>query len=72
MLSFLLLFHMIKTMSEENKRGKPRGPAEPVEVRCPKCGRTAIIYLPREPVPICEECNVQMDIRELLDEGKSY
>jgi hypothetical protein len=59
-------------MSEENKRGKPRGSAEAVEVGCSKCGRTAIIYIPRESVPNCEDCKIPMVIRELLDEGKSY
>ena len=59
-------------MADKNNRKGVRGPAEPVEVGCPKCSRTSIIYLPREPVPRCPECNVEMVIRELLDEGKSY
>jgi ribosomal protein S27E len=59
-------------MDNKNNRKGVRGPAEPVEVGCLKCGRTAIIYLPKEPVPRCEECGVEMVIRELLDEGKSY
>ena len=44
---------------------------EPVEVKCPKCGQIQIIYLPKEEIPICETCHVQMVISELLDEGKS-
>jgi ribosomal protein S27E len=44
---------------------------EPVEVKCPKCGRTEIIYLPNEDIPVCEKCRIRMVISELLDEGKS-
>jgi len=44
---------------------------EPVEVKCPKCGRTEIIYLPNEEIPVCEKCGKRMIISELLDEGKS-
>jgi ribosomal protein S27E len=49
-----------------------REKAEAVEVGCPKCKRTAIVYLPREEIPKCETCHIRMVIRELLDEGKSY
>ncbi|SMC27125.1 hypothetical protein SAMN02746041_02868 [Desulfacinum hydrothermale DSM 13146] len=45
---------------------------EPVEVMCPKCKETRIIYLPKEEIPACPRCGVPMVIRELLDEGKSY
>ncbi len=45
---------------------------EPVEVYCPRCGRTQIVYLPKEKVPLCPDCRIEMMIRELLDEGKSY
>lgn len=45
---------------------------EAIEVKCPKCGRTEIIYVPKEEIPKCSVCNVSMVIRELLDEGKSY
>lgn len=45
---------------------------EPVEVVCPKCQRTEIVYLPKESIPKCEDCNVPMMLRELLREGKSY
>lgn len=49
-----------------------RGRREPVEVRCPRCRYTEIIYLPKEEIPRCPQCNIQMSISELLDEGKSY
>jgi ribosomal protein S27E len=49
-----------------------RGKQEPVEVICPKCRYTEIIYLPIEDLPRCPECNTPMSINELLDEGKSY
>ena len=45
---------------------------EPIEIKCPKCGHTQIIYLPDEHVPRCPTCDIQMVISELLDEGKSY
>ena len=43
-----------------------------IEVVCPKCKRTEIVYLPNEDIPKCRNCNIQMMIQELLDEGKSY
>jgi hypothetical protein len=49
-----------------------RGQKEPVEVICPKCRYTEIIYLPVEDLPLCPQCNTPMLINELLDEGKSY
>jgi len=49
-----------------------RGKQEPIEVICPKCRYTEIIYLPIEDLPRCPQCNTQMSINELLDEGKSY
>jgi len=45
---------------------------EAIEVVCPKCRRTEIIYLPNENIPKCPECDIRMVIRELLREGKSY
>jgi ribosomal protein S27E len=45
---------------------------EPIEVICPKCRHTEIVYLPIEDLPRCPRCNAQMSISELLDEGKSY
>jgi hypothetical protein len=49
-----------------------RGKCEPVEIICPKCRDTKIIYLPIEDLPLCPKCNTRMSISELLDEGKSY
>ena len=49
-----------------------RGKKEPVEVICPKCRFTEIVYLPIEDLPRCPECKTRMLISELLDEGKSY
>ena len=50
---------------------KPRKQA--VEVICPKCKFTEIIYMPKEELPRCPECQkAQMVIREILSEGKSY
>jgi len=46
--------------------------AEPIEIKCPKCDRTEILYLPEENMPKCQECRVSMVIKELLKEGKSY
>ena len=45
---------------------------EAIEVICPKCKRTAIIYIPKEDIPKCPDCDIKMIIRELLTEGKSY
>ncbi len=45
---------------------------EAVEVVCPKCKRTEIIYIPKEDIPKCPDCKIKMIIRELLTEGKSY
>ncbi len=49
-----------------------RNKKEPIEVVCPKCKRTEIIYLPKEDMPKCPKCNIRMGIREVLREGKSY
>lgn len=49
-----------------------REKAEAVEVKCPKCGRTQIVYIPKEEIPKCPDDGTQMYIIELLDEGKSY
>ena len=43
-----------------------------VEILCPKCKRTEIIRLPTEQLPRCPACNLQMVIKEVLTEGKSY
>jgi Zn finger protein HypA/HybF involved in hydrogenase expression len=49
-----------------------RDKREPVQIKCPKCKRTQIVYIPEEDIPDCPDCRVQMNIEELLDEGKSY
>jgi len=46
--------------------------AEAVEIECPKCKWTQIVYIPKEEIPKCPKCNTQMVLRELLDEGKAY
>ncbi len=45
---------------------------EAIEIVCPKCKWTEILYITREDMPKCPECNTRMVIRELLKEGKSY
>jgi ssDNA-binding Zn-finger/Zn-ribbon topoisomerase 1 len=45
---------------------------EPIEIECPKCKETQIVYIPKENIRKCPKCHIQMVIRELLDEGKSY
>lgn len=49
-----------------------RSRREPVEIICPKCRYTEIVYLPLADLPRCPECNTKMMIAELLDEGKAY
>ncbi|SME91929.1 hypothetical protein [Desulfovibrio gilichinskyi] len=43
---------------------------EAVEVVCPKCRETCIVYFPKESMPICPYCKVEMIIKEVLTEGK--
>ena len=43
---------------------------EAIEIICPKCKYTSIVYSPKEDIPKCPDCKRQMVIRELLDEGK--
>lgn len=52
--------------------GCVRDKAEAVQVKCPICDHTEIIYIPKEEIPRCPVDDVQMIIIELLDEGKSY
>lgn len=49
-----------------------RGKKEPIQIKCPRCKLTEIIYIPDQDVPKCPECGNRMVIVELLDEGKSY
>ncbi|MBG0775533.1 MAG: hypothetical protein H0S85_03765 [Desulfovibrionaceae bacterium] len=46
--------------------------SQAVEAVCPKCKRKEIVYIPREELPKCPVCKVQMVVSELLTEGKSY
>ncbi len=45
---------------------------EPVEVICPKCQHTQIIYLKREDIPKCSECDRSMVMREFLRKGANF
>jgi ribosomal protein S27E len=58
-------------MPGDPPRGK-RTLKEAIEVFCPRCKRTEIIFLEQEEVGPCPVCKVRMVIRELLKEGKSY
>ncbi len=49
-----------------------RDKKEHIQVKCPICKRTQIVYIPQEEVPKCPNRRMQMNIEELLDEGKSY
>lgn len=52
-----------------------RGENEPVQLVCPLCRHTIIIYLPVDDLPQCPnpECGgAKMIIQELLDEGKAF
>ncbi|WP_169725756.1 hypothetical protein [Maridesulfovibrio bastinii] len=43
---------------------------EAVEVICPKCRETQIVYFPRESMPTCPVCKIEMVVKEVLTEGK--
>lgn len=49
---------------------KDRYKREPVEIVCPICKQSKIIYLPEEEIPKCPNCKVLMIIKEVLVEGK--
>lgn len=49
-----------------------RGKREPVQIKCPRCRTTRIIYIPDQEIPDCPDCKIPMVIEELLDEGKYY
>ena len=53
-------------------RSAMRDKAEAIQVKCPTCDHTQIIYVPKEEIPKCPKCDIQMTISELLNEGKSY
>ncbi|MGE4267801.1 MAG: hypothetical protein AB7F25_10230 [Deferribacterales bacterium] len=42
-----------------------------VEVKCPLCDHTQIVYIPKEEIPLCPIHKKKMIIKELLEEGKS-
>ena len=44
----------------------------PIEIICPECKHTEIMYLLKEDMPKCPKCKIRMIIREVLREGKSY
>ena len=44
----------------------------PLEVKCPGCKHTEIIYVQKENMPKCPKCDIRMVIKEVLVEGKSY
>lgn len=49
---------------------KNRYKHEAVEVHCPDCRRSQIVYLPAEKMPVCPVCKKPMIIKEVLTEGK--
>ncbi len=59
-------------MKKENVGKKEKKVILTLEVECPKCGYTEIIYAPQEEIPLCPKCSTQMAIKEILTEGKSY
>ena len=54
------------------REGVMREKAEAVQVKCPICDHTEIVYIPIEQIPRCPIHRIEMIIVELLDEGKSY
>jgi len=54
------------------QRERKRVTGSAVEVYCPKCEHTEIVYIPDEEIPPCPRCKKQMVIKEILKEGKSY
>jgi len=74
MLCYKVVAHMVATtrMETGEMEQDERSPKEAVEIICPKCRYTEIVYLPIADLPLCPKCKTQMMISELLDEGKSY
>lgn len=52
------------------KKRPKEGRQEAVEVVCPKCRETQIVYFPKESMPICPHCKIEMVVKEVLTEGK--
>ena len=57
-------------MRREHIMGRDK--KEPIQVKCPRCRLTNIIYIPEQEIPRCPDCDIPMIFEELLDEGKSY
>jgi len=57
------------------KRGLVMGSSDEkltmVEVKCPRCDHTEIVYIPKEEIPKCPIHREEMIIKEILEEGKS-
>jgi ribosomal protein S27E len=64
--------YKFRILIEESKMGQKRSKRDAVEVVCPKCKHTEIVYIQAEDIPRCPQCNIPMVIREILTEGKSY
>jgi ribosomal protein S27E len=43
---------------------------EAVEVMCPICKHSQIVYFPEEEMPECPKCKKKMIVKEVLTEGK--
>jgi len=43
---------------------------EAVEVVCPICKHSQIVYFPEEEMPKCPKCKKKMIVKEVLTEGK--
>ncbi|WP_029898094.1 hypothetical protein [Desulfohalovibrio reitneri] len=57
---------------EGRQKREGEGHSEPVQVYCPKCGHTEIVYIPREEIPLCPRHKKRMLVKEILTEGKYY
>jgi ribosomal protein S27E len=62
----------VRALLRSGREGAMGQKKEAIEVVCPKCQHTEIIFLQAEDMPRCPVCNSRMMIRELLKEGKSY
>ena len=49
---------------------KNRYRREAVEVVCPICKHSQIVYFPEEEMPRCPKCKKKMIVKEVLTEGK--
>ena len=53
-------------------RDKRHEYVEALEVVCPRCRHTELVYSPKEEIPKCPACKIRMVVKEILTEGKSY